>query len=210
MNLQSGKASPTLINTLALLTLLLALTSIIYRVVRDPGDQLKPYQGMGEAMAEKTAQLLGGSGEVILLDSPGSGTGQQRAVAQFKKSAGSLTVKSVQGPRNGEPPATREQLEEIIAQSGKADAVVVMSDSVDLESLKQSASNGAIPRLILMTWDVESARELLQKNIVSAAIVPRFRGPAEGLPVPKTPREWFENFYETLTPEDLGEAPEAQ
>jgi hypothetical protein len=197
MNLQSGKASPTLINTLALLTLLLALTSIIYRIVRDPCDQLKPYQGMGEAMAEKTAQLLGGSGEVILLDSPGSGTGQQRAVAQFKKSAGSLTVKSVQGPRNGEPPATREQLEE-------------MSDSVDLESLKQSASNGAIPRMILMTWDVESARELLQKNIVSAAIVPRFRGPAEGLPVPKTPREWFENFYETLTPADLGEAPEAQ
>jgi hypothetical protein len=210
MNPLSGKANPVIVNTLALLTLILASASIIHRLTRDPNNNLKPYQGMGEAVAQQAAQLLGGSGEVVLLDAPGSGSGHERAVAQFKKSAGALTVKSVQGPRHGEPPATREQLEALIAQSGKADAVVVMSDSVDLESLKQSASQGAIPRMVIMTADVDSARELLRKNIVSAAIVPRFRGPPEGFPEPKTPREWFNNFYETLTPGDLGEEPAPQ
>ena len=97
-------------------------------------------------------------------------------------------------------------LAEIAKQNGAA-ALVVFEGTVDLAKMRAEARPGAYPGVVLFTGDMGAAKELLQKKAISAAIVPRTQAPSEGMPPPKTPREWFDNFYEVISAANAGALP---
>lgn len=171
--------------------LVLALSSLVYRRLHRPkvDDPTAQYQGMGEAVAEEAAKLTGGEGKLILVAEPGALGKKSVAEAMQRGSGGKVAAVARTQPLDG------DGLAELAKQNG-ASAVVVFEGSVDVQKLRAEAKPGA--GIVLVTGDWDAAKDLLQKKVIRAAIVPRTHYPPEGLPLARTPRERFDNGYEII------------
>jgi hypothetical protein len=58
-----------------------------------------------------------------------------------------------------------------------------------------------VPKFIAETHSPEKLVNLLQKKILLSAIVPRYEFPAPGPRKPQTERQWFDRYFQILSPE---------
>jgi hypothetical protein len=52
-----------------------------------------------------------------------------------------------------------------------------------------------------------NVRRWLESKTLSLAVVPRLDDPPAGAAAPKTPRDWFDREYQTVTPANLAQMP---
>jgi hypothetical protein len=169
------------------------------------------HQAVGHVMADETARVAGRHGKIVVV-SMDTRTAPELKVqlAAFEKDLkllGGVVIddKVVLDP--GENPKYRpgsglsaKRFLKIVRKHAGADAIVsfvgapVLSD----EEVAQVQSKS---KLIAETHSPEKLLNLLQKKILVSAIVPRFEFPAPGPRKPHTSREWFDHYFQVLTPD---------
>jgi hypothetical protein len=168
------------------------------------------HQAVGQVMAEETARLVGQAGKVVLVTMEPTRAPELRiqltAFEKRLKALGNITVQETIVLDPGDNPKYRpgsglsaKRFLKIARKHHRADAIVSFVgappvEEADLAELKTS------PKFIAETHSPEHSMVLLDKKILLAAIVPRFEFPAPGPRKPGTSRQWFDRYFQIVSP----------
>lgn len=195
-----------------------ALVAVIYRTQfqgRSAETTTLP-EGLGAAVAEETAKLLGNHGKVVLI-LPQRGTYQDPTV-ELQRAAFAKTLARTQGmslaateSMETERPGTMgaggldpEQFRQIIQRHAGTDGFVSLAGFPEFPKDALPALRGR--KFVVVGSAGPQLKALLLGGVVQVAIIPRTRPPADGKK-PVTAREWFNSAYEVITPANANALP---
>ena len=176
-----------------------------------PDANVPLHQSVGLALADETARVLGHHGNIVIvtMDSRHSPELkiQMEAFEKDLKRIGGITTKDKVVLDPGENPKYRpgsglsaKRLLKIARKHPGADAIISFVGAPELTD-QDLAQLKSAPKLIAETHSPEKLINLLEKKILVSAIVPRFDFPAPGPRKPQTSRQWFDHYFQILTPE---------
>jgi hypothetical protein len=170
------------------------------------------YDVLGAVTAEETAKLLGNKGQVLVM-ARGAGAyknpsveAELKAFQQTLKNQKDMSVitEMIQASPNqmmatggGVPP---DQFLKALETHSQLGAIVLfmgfpqLTDS-DLEVLKKSGV-----KIVVVGARRPGDQQLLERQVIHLAIVPRSESPPAGAPAPRTVRERFDQEFSILTP----------
>ncbi|NQU12469.1 hypothetical protein HQ590_16865, partial [bacterium] len=174
-----------------------------------------PLEALGERAAEEAVRLTGGSGSVVIIGYdaklPTFLIPQQAFEAALEKHPG-LRVAAVKAlshdPTSGfgmdmGPPA--DAFLQVLREHADATVVVSFSGVPYFTEPHYAQLPSPRPMLIVVLSGPMQLAPLFERDIIQAALVARFRPPdaATVKKDPQTPQEWFDRYYEVLTPENF-------
>jgi hypothetical protein len=186
---------------------------------RSPKINLDPYDVLGAVTAEETAKLLGNKGRMLLIvrdsgpDKNPSVEAELRAFQEtLKKRPGlsavteriRVTPMMMMATGGGAPPDLFLKALETHANTA---AVVLffgfpnLADS-EMETLKKSGV-----KIVVVSSFRPGYKQLLERQVIHLAVVPRPDGPPPSTPTPRTVRERFDQDYTIFTPADTARLP---
>jgi hypothetical protein len=98
---------------------------------------------------------------------------------------------------------------EVKKNSRKA-AIVSFVGLPKLDDGEFAALGDTVPPLFVYSRNAKKLGPLLNRQVLKAAIVPRFQFPAPGPEKPRTPKEWFVNQYQMIRSAGTVEALQAE
>lgn len=201
----------------AVIAVVAAAVSIYFALGgRSEKIDLDPYNALGAGTAEETAKLIGNKGQVLVMvrdtgaNKNPSVEAELKAFQQALKSQKGVTVLiekikitpvQMMATGGGVPPD--KFMSALDSHSGLSALVLFMgfpqlADS-ELEALKKSGAKTVVA-CALRPGD----QQLIERDIVNVAIVPRPDAPPPGAPAPRTLRERFDQDFVILTPSAAG------
>ena len=93
-----------------------------------------------------------------------------------------------------------KHLLKVIRKHEGVDAIVSLVGVPEVSD-QDLAQVKSVPKIVAETHSPEKLVGLLDKKILVSAIVPRFEFPAPGPRKPKTEREWFDRYFQIITPD---------
>jgi hypothetical protein len=186
---------------------------------RSPKLNLDPYDVLGAVTAEETAKLLGNKGLVLLIvrdTGPNKNPSVEAELKAFqetlKKQPGlsavieriPLTPMMMMATGGGAPP---DEFLKAIQTHANAGAVVLFFGfpqltEPELQTLKQSGV-----KMVVVSSFRTGYKQLLERQAIHLAVVPRSDAPPPGTQTPRTLRERFDQLYTTFTPADTARLP---
>lgn len=173
-----------------------------------------PLQALGERAAEEAVRLTGGSGSVVVIgyeaSMPSFQIPQQAFEAALKQHRG-LQVTAVErlthDPTAGfgmDMGPSAEQFLGVLREHADATLVVSFAGVPYLTEPHFAQLPSPRPMIIVVLMGPMQLDPLFERDIIQAALVARFRPPEPATITkdPETPQEWFERYYEVLTPEN--------
>lgn len=193
------------------------LSALIYRTQfagRSAETTTLP-EGLGVAVAEETAKLLGGQGKVVLI-LPRRGNYKDPTV-ELQQSAFVKTLAKTKGlslaateSLETERPGTMggggldpEQFRQLIQRHTGAEGFVSLAGLPEFPKDAPLALPGK--KLLVVGSPSPQLKALLVGGVVQVAIIPRTNPPTGTKP--RTAREWFNSAYEVVTPASAGAMP---
>lgn len=185
----------------------------IYMQTRPPGINAALHREIGEVLAEQAAALTN-SGKIVLITIDGKKypeikaqmEGFESALAKFPKLELYRTEevdtegKSKYGPGRGL--SESRFLRHVKKYSGRAAIVVSFIGSPELNQDQLKELPKPMPLFIAETRGRDELVEMFAAGAIRAAVVPRFIFPAP-VEKPRTPREWFDMYYQVVNPSNL-------
>jgi hypothetical protein len=177
---------------------------------RSPELNVSLHQAVGQVMAEETVKIVGHVGKIVLISmDPAHAPELKVQISAFEKHLkllGGITVQERIVLDPGDNPKFRpgsglsaKRFLKIARKHQGVDALVSFVgapqvEETDLAQLKTP------PKFIAETRSPERSMVLLDKKILLAAIVPRFEFPAPGPRKPGTSRQWFDRYFQVVSP----------
>jgi hypothetical protein len=175
------------------------------------GTNLRLQQSVGQILATETARVTGRPAKIVLVtvNAP-SAPELKYQLEAFQKELhriGDITVqdKVVLDPGDSQKyragaGLSSKHLLKIMRKHSGVDAIVSLVGVPEIpdQDLAQVKSE---PKIVAETHSPEKLVGLLEKKILVSAIVPRFEFPAPGPRKPKTNREWFDRYFQIITPD---------
>jgi hypothetical protein len=192
---------------------------LVWRQAANSKINFKPSAAVGEVLADEASRLLEGNGQVVLIaraPDPNEPDANSERVAAFqaalkhRKSPRLAAVEWLARPPRGQMDmggVAEEQLVELADKHPTANAFVIFAGLPPLSARGIEKITGRSLKLMAVCGYGANLKRLLQAQVVSVAVVPRFDDLPPGTPAPKTARDWFEREFELLTPETLARAP---
>lgn len=196
----------------AILVILVAGFSML-RKPRAPDIDLAPFQGIGLVAAEETARILAQGGKVLVvtIGAEGAGTSpfhaQLEAFQQAIQQLGTVSVAAVEqadqaggrspGPEIGIPGSQYLQL---LVAYPEIDAIVSLVGPPQITGEELGRLPPDRPPLVVVSMLGLGVRRLLEAGVIQVAVVPRTDSEKAVGPDPQSPREWFERYYQIVTP----------
>jgi hypothetical protein len=202
---------------LAVIAVAAAVVSVYFALAgRSEKIDLDPYNALGAVTAEETAKLIGNKGQVLVMVRDTGGNKNPSVEAELKSFQQALkaqkgvtvliekikiTPVQMMATGGGVPPD--KFLSALNAHSGLAALVLFMgfpqlADS-EVEVLKKSGAKTVVA-CALRPGD----QQLIERDIVNVALVPRPDAPPTGPAAPRTLRERFDQEFMILTPSAAG------
>jgi len=203
--------SPKLVLAAALLTILGSALWIYHYEFGTTETNVPLHQSVGQALADETERVIGRHGNIVLVTmdprhSPEIRI-QMQAFEKDIKNLGGVTIKDKVVLDPGENPKFRpgsglsaKRFLKIARKHPGADAIVSFVGAPELTD-QELAQLKSTPKLIAETHSPEKLLNLLEKKVMLSAIVPRFEFPAPGPRKPETSKQWFDHYFQILTPE---------
>ena len=174
---------------------------------------------VAQVTAEETAKLLDHKGEIVLvvmdIKQPGSVfEAQTKAFQEALKKQGGITVVATEtvpfGQKGMAVPA--DVFFKILEKHPNASAIVSFAGLPVLKDEDVSNLGQNLPRLVAFSSGGMGVKKLFEQQIARVVIMPRIQGVEhDETPVPKkkseTDREWFERYYQVVTPETAPSLP---
>lgn len=174
------------------------------------------HERVGEVMAEETAKLIHKKGQVVVVTMDTSKAPelktQLQVFEQTLKKLGPISVKELPVDTDDKPHyrtgagLSARRFLRLIKKSANADAIVsfIGAPRMTEEELAQVAQ---APKFVAECRSPEKIQNLFRKNILQVAVVNRFEYPAPVKHNPKTPKQWFEKYYQVVTTENASILP---
>ena len=178
---------------------------------RAPDTNAPLHEAVGQALADETARVVGHHGNIVIVTMDTRNSPELKlqlsAFEKDLKTIGGVTTKDKVVLDPGENPKFRpgsglsaKRFLKICRKHPGADAIVSFVGAPELSAQDIAQLKGS-PRLVAETHSPEKLVTLLDKKILVSAIVPRFEFPAPGPRKPETSRQWFNHYFQILTPE---------
>jgi hypothetical protein len=186
---------------------------LVFRTLTRPEFNHKLQAAIGQVMAEETTRLLNGKGRVVVVTLDFK---QFPALeAQFKAfkkglrgnskiTVGKIVVISSEKKRQGGPGIGLSDADylKLLETDANADIFVSFVGTPDPDDERVDKLKGQpVPKMVALTRARKDLKKLFRREVVQAAVVPRFEFPAPGSHDPSTPREWFDLSCQLLRPE---------
>jgi len=169
------------------------------------------HHAVGQVMAEETAHVVGQTGKLVLI------TLDHRTAPELKlqtdafekrlKALGGITIKELIVLDAKDNPKYRpgaglsaKRFLKIARKHSSVDAIVSFVGAPELTD-QELTELKTVPKFIAEAHSPEKLVHLLEKKILLSAIVPRFEFPAPGPRKPETSRQWFDRYFQILSPE---------
>ncbi|MCC5849896.1 MAG: hypothetical protein JJU29_17555 [Verrucomicrobia bacterium] len=201
--------------------ILLALVAIrMVTLIRRPKtapEGLKHSVVQGSQSAVATSEMLNGSGQVLLVVPESDDPRTQASLRAFEREARNRgltitgTLKAGPGDSHVENGIHSRFYREILSRAEGADAVVSFVGLPPLQTLRSPPANlQNQPRFVAVLPNSIFLRHFFERNLTDLAILPSgtVRNPELSANAPDS--EWFENFYQIITPSDASRLPAAQ
>jgi hypothetical protein len=168
-------------------------------------------QSVGQRLAEETARVVGRPAKVVVVTvnvaSAPELKVQLEAFQKGLKTLGGISIEDKVVLDPGENPKYRagaglstKHLLKIMRKHGGADAIVSFVGAPELAD-HDLAQLKTIPKIVAETHSPEKLIKILDKKILVCAVVPRFEFPAPGPRKPHTGSEWFDRYFQVITPD---------
>ena len=195
----------------SLAAILLSGLWIYHYEFRAPDANVPLHQAVGLALADETSRVIGHHGNIVIVTmDPRNSPELKIQLSAFEKdvkSMGGIITKDKIVLDPGENPKFRpgsglsaKRFVKICRKHPGTDAIVSFVGAPELTEQDLAQLKGS-PKLIAETHSPEKLVNLLDKKILISAIVPRFEFPAPGPRKPETSRQWFDHYFQILTPE---------
>lgn len=209
----SRSAKNTVLAVVSTVVILASLTSIVLTQWKRPGrNYLNPYIALGQVLGEETAKLVGANGQIVVIawdtqkNKLPALEGQMKAFKDALKAQGGISVVSTEttneDPTSPYPALTSERFFEILNKYRSTGAIVsfVGIPHFKDEEIRKWPKNS--PKLVVVTGLSPSTgpKKLLQRGVLQVAIVPRYQAGQDVPQNPTTLREWFDKYYQVVTP----------
>jgi len=211
LDFASRWGSPRSVLATALIVILGSVLWIYYFEFGAPEANVTLHRSVGQALADETARVIGHQGSIVLVtmdphNSPEIKI-QVNAFEKALKASGGITIKDKVVLDPGENPKFRpgsglsaKRFLKIARKHAGVDAIVSFVGAPEV-SEPELAQLTSVPKLIAETHSPEKLVNLVEKKVLVSAIVPRFEFPAPGPRKPQTGRQWFDRYFQILTPE---------
>jgi hypothetical protein len=200
-----------LIASAAIIAILVSAFFIYRTQFAGHSQNAKLHQAVGQVMAEETSRLVGPAGKILLVTTDNRTAPDLKIqIEAFRKRLallGSITIKDTLVLDPGDSPKYRpgaglsaKHFLKIVRKNGDVNALVSFVGAPELTD-QEMAQMKTVPKFIAETHSPERLTKLLEKKVLLSAIVPRFEFPAPGPHKPETSRQWFDRYFQVISPE---------
>ena len=172
-------------------------------------DEAMPPYGVGQVLAEAAAKAVHEKGRVVIICMPMTSV---RGLAQMHGFQETLAlhknIKTV-ATNNFNPSETAigclsfEQFAAVVNKDSNADVIVSFLGVTSFSEAQIATLPKPSPKLVVMDWNPRDVQRGMKAGLVEAAVMSRR---LTGIPSdhPKTPHQWFDRYYDLVTPESSG------
>lgn len=172
-------------------------------------DEAMPPYGVGSVLAEEAAKAVHDKGQVVLVCMPMGSVrglaemeGFQKTIAQHKN-VHLVATNSFSPSETAIGCLTFQQFAAVVNSNSNADAIVSFLGVTSFTDTQISTLPKSCPKLVVMDWNPGDVERGMKAGLVKAAVMSRR---LTGIPSdhPKTPHQWFDRYYDLITPESRG------
>lgn len=207
----------TIISIVAVIVIIGSVVSLFFTMgKRLPTATVAPFIGVGQAMAEQTGKALDNRGRILVLQHDGNNrpnsllAAQNQAFTKRLKELGTIEITATETitPEEQLPFVTisRAQFDATLRKHPGVDAVVSFVGLPPYDPQNPLTLPTPAPKIIVYLDMALPTKRYLADGVVTAIIGPQV-GPLANVPDPKTPREWFEKYYQVFDATNLESMP---
>ena len=205
-----------LVITGALAAIVGSMTWVYFTQFAQPGFNVALHEHVGEVLALETAKLIHSNGQVVVVTMDSSKMPelkvQMRRFEKVLKKLGTIRIKELPMDTEDKPQyrtgagLSSRRFLRIVKKSAGADAIVSFIGAPRMSEDEIGQVEKA-PKFIAECRSPDKIKRLFDKRILQLAVVNRFDYPAPIKHNPKTPKQWFDKYYQVVTAENASDLP---
>ena len=189
---------------------------IYFTQFAQPAFNVPLHQRVGEVLAQETARLIHTQGQVVVVTMDASKEPELKAQMQIfektLKKLGPISIKELPVETDDKPHyrtgagLSSRRFLRILKKSATADAIVSFIGAPRMTE-EELAQVDKAPKFVAECRSPDRIKRLFDKKLLQVAVVNRFEYPAPVKHNPKTPKQWFEKYYQVVTAENASILP---
>ncbi|MCG3147211.1 MAG: hypothetical protein PCFJNLEI_00649 [Verrucomicrobiae bacterium] len=183
-----------------------------------PKINLAPFIGVGETLAEQTAKVLSGHGRIVVLRESVHLTesvvikSQWKAFQDSLKANSNIEIAAVENIKMTEQnpgiTITREEFDTLLKKYSTVNAIVSFVGLPEEDLSRPDVPAGPTPKIIAYFYASSPAKQFFANGSVTVIIRPRLMAEVNTGATPKSPREWFNKYYQVFDESNYQTMPE--
>jgi len=172
-------------------------------------DEAMPPFGVGQVLAEEAAKAMHDKGRVVIVCMPMTSVRGLAEIDGFQRTLGQHKNIKVTATNTFKPSETAigqlsfQQFAAVVNTNSNADVIVSFLGVTSFTDAQIATLPNPPPKLVVMDWNPNDVQRGMKAGLVKAAVMSRR---LTGMPSdhPKTPHQWFDRYYDLVTPESSG------
>jgi hypothetical protein len=172
-------------------------------------DEAMPPYAVGQVLAEQAAKATGDKGRLAMVWMPINSVRGQAELAGFQETIAlhkhiTLTATNLFKPsETAFGSMSFQQLAAVVNEDTNVDVIVSFLGVTSFTDAQMATLPNPSPKLVVMDWNPGDVQRGMKAGLVKAAVMSRR---LTGIPSdhPKTPHQWFDRYYDLVTPESSG------
>jgi len=162
--------------------------------------QALPFFGVGEVLANETVRVAHDKGRVVLVNLPMDSVNSTSQLQGFQETLAGhhqitlVATKNIALRETDFGKISFPQLAAIINDYSNADVIVIFPALTSLSDAQLQTLPKPSPKLVVMDWSMGDLSRAANAGLVAAAVSTR-RLTALPSDHPRTPRQWFDRYY---------------
>lgn len=191
----------------SVLVIALALVWIQKTLNPKPADEVAmPHAGVGQVLAEQAAKAVNDKGLVALVYMESASVESQAQIDSFQRTLGKHKDIKIVATKTFKPTETQmgnitfQKFTDLVSEYSNANVLVCCVGVPPLTDAQLATLKKTAPKLVVMNWNRDNVERGMKAGLVQAAIASRW---LTSLPTdhPRTPLEWFDRYYNLVTPQ---------
>jgi len=189
---------------------------IYFTQFAQPAFNMVLHESVGEVLAQETAKLIQSNGQVVIITMDTSKfpelKTQLRAFEKALKALGPMSVKELPMDTEDKPQyrtgagLSSRRFLRLLKKTGSAKAIVSFIGAPRMTD-EEFAQVEKAPKFIAECRSPDKVKKLFEKNVLQVAVINRFDYPAPIKHNPKTPKQWFEKYYQVIKADTASDLP---
>ena len=207
------------VTVIAVLVIVASLVSLFFTMCEHtPKVNRAPFIGLGQVLADETATAIDNHGTVVPVIADYHATGSTPMADEWntfakaiKKHSGVTLAAPVivkLDESMGEPGISRADFDKIIEKNANAAVIVLLVGMPMLDAKHPLTLPHTAPKIVAVHNTSMPAKQYLANSIVTVLITSRMTPEENAAAVPKTPRQWFDKYFQIFTDQNYQSMPD--